>query len=139
MIGRISDSESHTKCVFVIIRLDDKPEVIHEAYKFTIQDSCKPIHQSKSGTPDDSTVTTGRQRSSTFLINQSSQVKRMRIDDKKSRVKERNIQMQNMIGEVFEKMNEFARKRDVSVFLRNFLAYIKIVFFRACVQQIIQF
>ena len=39
----------------------------------------------------------------------------MRVDDKKSKVKERNIQMQNMIGEVFEKMNEFAKKRDVSI------------------------
>ena len=101
--------------IFLIIRLADKPEVIHEAYKFTIHDSCKPIDQSKSETPDDSTIKAGHQRSSTLLINQSSQVKRLRVDDKKSRAKERNIQMQNMIGEVFEKMNEFAKKRDVSV------------------------
>ena len=136
---------SHRKCFFVIIRLADKPEVIHEAYKFTIHDSCKPIDQSKSGTPDDSTIMAGRQRSSTFLINQSSQVKRMRIDDKKSRVKERNIQMQNMIGEVFEKMNEFAKKRDVSILYTLKLwtdskkSTAIIIFFRAYLQQIILF
>ena len=105
---------------FVIsIFSDNKPEVIHEAYKFTIKDSCKPIDKSNAESPDDLTMS-GRRRSSTFLFNRSGkkavQLKPPKIDNHKSKVKERNTQMQNMIAEVFEKMNEFARKRDVSNF-----------------------
>jgi len=87
---------------------DDTPEVIYEAYKFTIQDSS--MDQSEMGSPDDSTA-----RSSTILINRSGknsvQFKRKRMSEK-SRTKEKNSQMQKMIGEVFEKMNEFAQKRE---------------------------
>jgi len=54
---------------------DDTPEVIYEAYKFTIKDSSKGMDQSETGTP------------------------------------EKNSQIQKMIGEAFEKMNEFAKKR----------------------------
>ena len=101
----------------IIFILDSEPEVIYEAYKFSIKDSCKPFDQSKAESPDDITMS-GRQRSSTFLLNGSGRnVKRLRrskIDNHKSKVKQRNTQIQNMIAEVFEKMNEFAQKRDVS-------------------------
>ena len=70
------------------------------------------MDQSEKGSPDDSTT-----RSSTILINRSGknsvQFKRKRMSEK-SRTKEKNSQMQKMIGEVFEKMNEFAKKRQVS-------------------------
>ena len=70
------------------------------------------MDQSEMGNPDDSTA-----RSSTILINRSGknsvQFKRKRMSEK-SRTKEKNSQMQKMIGEVFEKMNEFAQKREVS-------------------------
>ena len=96
----------------MISGLDDTPEVIYEAYKFTIKDSSKGMDQSETGTPDDSTS-----RSTTILINRSDknsvQFKRKRMSEK-SRTKEKNSQMQKMIGEVFEKMNEFAQKREVS-------------------------
>ena len=107
----------HRKYIIVISISDSKPEVIYEAYKFSITESCKPLDQSKAESPDDITMS-GRQRSSTFLLNGSGRnVKRLRpskIDNHKSKVKERNTQIQNMIAEVFEKMNEFAQKRDVS-------------------------
>ena len=107
----------HRKCIIVISISDSKPEVIYEAYRFSIKDSCKPLDQSKAESPDDITMS-GRQRSSTFLLNRSGRnAKRLRpskIDNHKSKVKERNTQIQNMIAEVFEKMNEFAQKRDVS-------------------------
>ena len=63
----------------------------------------------------------GRLRSSTFLIHgqKSATGKRIRVDNQKSRVKDRNSQIQNMVGEVFEKMNEFAQKRDVSLLKIN--------------------
>ena len=103
----------------IFIISDNKPEVIHEAYKFTIKDYCKPIDESKAESPDD-LIMSGRRRSSTFLFNRSGenavQLKPSKIDNHKSKAKERNIQMQNMIAEVFEKMNEFAQKRDVSNF-----------------------
>ena len=102
---------------FISIISDNKPEVIHEAYKFIIKDSCKPIDESKAESSDDLTMS-GRLRSSTFLFNRSGenavQLKPSKIDNHKSKVKKRNTQMQNMIAEVFEKMNEFAQKRDVS-------------------------
>ena len=101
----------------IFIISDNKPEVIHEAYKFTIKDYCKPIDESKAESPDDLTMS-GRRRSSTFLFNRAGknavQLKPSKIDNHKSKAKERNIQMQNMIAEVYEKMNEFAQKRDVS-------------------------
>ena len=96
---------------------DSKPEVIYEAYKFSITESCKPLDQSKAESQDDLTVS-GRRRSSTILLNCSGrnakQLRRSKIDNHKSKVKERNTQIQNMIAEVYEKMNEFAQKRDVS-------------------------
>ena len=83
----------------------------------SIKDSCEPLDQSKTESPDDLT-SSGRQRSSTILLNGSRKnavlLKRSKTDDNRSKVKERNIQMQNMIAEVLEKMNEFAQKRDVS-------------------------
>ena len=96
---------------------DGKPEVIYEAYKFTIQESSKLLNEPERATPDGS-VMSGQQRSSTILVNRSGkrtmELKRTKIGDKKSKTKERNTLMQNMICEVFEKMNEFAQKRDVS-------------------------
>ena len=107
--------EMDRKYMSLISISDSKPEVIYEAYKFSIKDSCKPLDQSKAESPDDITMS-GRQRSSTFLL-KGRNAKRLRpskIDNHKSKVKERNTQIQNMIAEVFEKMNEFAQKRDVS-------------------------
>ena len=105
------------KSIFEFYILDIKPEVIYEAYKFSIKDSCEPLDQSKTESPDDLT-SSGRQRSSTILLNGSRKnavlLKRSKTDDNRSKIKERNIQMQNMIAEVLEKMNEFAQKRDVS-------------------------
>ena len=107
----------HRKCIIVISISDSKPEVIYEAYRFSIKDSCKPLDESKTESPDDITMS-GRRRSSTILLNCSGrnakQLRPSKIDNHKSKVKERNTQIQNMIGEVFEKMNEFAQKRDVS-------------------------
>ena len=107
----------HRKCIIVISISDSKPEVIYEAYRFSIKDSCKPLDESKTESPDDLT-TSGRRRSSTILLDCSGrnakQLRLSKIDNHKSKVKERNTQIQNMIGEVFEKMNEFAQKRDVS-------------------------
>ena len=105
----------HRKCIIVIPISDSKPEVIYEAYKFSIKDCCKPLDHSIAESPDDLTMS-GRQRSSTFIL-KGRNAKRLRpskIDNHKSKVKERNTQIQNMIAEVFEKMNEFAQKRDVS-------------------------
>ena len=107
----------HRKCFIVISISDSKPEVIYEAYRFSIKDSCKPLDESKTESPDDLT-TSGRRRSSTILLDCSGrnakQLRLSKIDNHKSKVKERNTQIQNMIAEVFEKMNEFAQKRDVS-------------------------
>ena len=108
------------KSIFEFYILDIKPEVIYEAYKFSIKDSCKPLDQSKTESPD-ALTRSGRQGSSTILLNGSRknavQLKRSKADEQRSKIKERNIQMQNMIAEVFEKMNEFAQKRDVSKML----------------------
>ena len=97
---------------------DGKPEVIYEAYKFTIQESSKLLNEPERATPDGLAMS-GQQRSSTILVNRSGkrtvELKRTKIGDKKSKSKERNTLMQNMICEVFEKMNEFAQKRDVSI------------------------
>ena len=103
--------------VRVIFISDSEPEVIYEAYKFSITESCKPLDQSKAESPEDLTMS-GRRRSSTILLSCSErnakQLRRSKIDNHKSKVKERNTQIQNMIAEVFEKMNEIAQKRDVS-------------------------
>ena len=109
--------EMDRKYMSLISISDSKPEVIYEAYRFSIKDSCKPLDESKTESPDDLT-TSGRRRSSTILLDCSGrnakQLKRSKIDNHKSKVKERNTQIQNMIAEVYEKMNEFAQKRDVS-------------------------
>ena len=109
--------EMDRKYMSLISISDSKPEVIYEAYKFSIKDSCKPLDKSKTESPDDITMS-GRRRSSTILLNCSGrnakQQRPSKIDNHKLKVKERNTQIQNMIGEVFEKMNEFAQKRDVS-------------------------
>ena len=94
--------------------------MIYEAYKFTIQESSKLLNEPERATPDSSAMS-GQQRSSTILVSRSDkrtvELKRTKIGDKKSKTKERNTLMQNMICEVFEKMNEFAQKRDVSYHL----------------------
>ena len=96
--------------------LDGKPDVIHEAYKFTINESetteNEPLVETSLQT-NGSKADRPSLRSSTFLLDTTNSRAVQLKKGERSKTKDKNRQIERMIGEIFTKMNEFAKKRQV--------------------------